>query len=65
MAVILNIDYFTPLRWQYVDVMFLPVIALVSTVNYFIFRVDIFSNCGDICIFIRLQPYINPIWFLN
>ena len=30
MAVILNVDYFTPLRWQYVDVMFLPAIALVA-----------------------------------
>ncbi len=30
MAVILNVDYFTPLRWQYVDVMFLPVIALAA-----------------------------------
>ena len=30
MAVILNIDYFAPLRWQYTDVMFLPVIALAT-----------------------------------
>ena len=29
-AVVLNIDYFTPLRWQYVDVMFLPIIALAA-----------------------------------
>ena len=30
MAVVLSIDYFTPVRWQYTDVMFLPVIALVA-----------------------------------
>jgi len=30
MVVILNIDYFTPLRWPYADVMFLPVIALAA-----------------------------------
>lgn len=29
-AAILNLDYFTPLRLQYVDIMFLPVIALAA-----------------------------------
>ena len=29
-VVILTVDYFTPLRYQYVDVMFLPVIALIA-----------------------------------
>jgi hypothetical protein len=30
MAVVLSIDYFTPVRWHYTDVMFLPVIALAA-----------------------------------
>ena len=64
-AVILNIDYFTPLRWQYVDVMFLPVIALVAPLIISSFVSISFPIVVTSAFLLGYSHTLTLLWFLN